>query len=491
MRAHARVRQLLKHITFWQPPTASSVEEKLSDHPIPFLKTLDLLVELFKKALPNMHKIAIIAVQHNLETTATLYRALQQLGIQKIYSLGKCYSDAESVIQSMKKMGIKVRAGSKPKELGKYQEIVQHDIHSLWQFCLDDIENSKIDTLIVLDDGGRLLTNISTRALQHYKVVGIEQTRGGLYLSKLKTLPFPIIDVASSAIKRWVEPPFIVKAVLSKVSTILKKQGLLLPNGKPNPKSIMGIIGLGAIGAAIASYLVELGYQVYSYDKDEQAVQKARLHGTYRMDTIKNLIANSNCIFSCTGEDVTQDLSLRELVESDTLFISCSSEDKEFRDELRRIAEKSILHIDEPLSTFTVKSSNQSKITFFRGGFPGNFDNLPWNVPADEIEVTQAALLSAVIQAVLSAKKIAKDGITINAPVGVMLNPAFQTFILEERCKNGNAKSHEYKLLDNFRNKEWIISESGKNNIHQPNQLIEESISAPRRNNSPLIKCRL
>ncbi|MBY0544192.1 MAG: hypothetical protein K2Q14_01425 [Gammaproteobacteria bacterium] len=490
MRAEERITQLLRHV-LWQPPQAEqsrmrsqsisglvspSLTSGFHNYQIPVLKTLDQMVDAIKldsSASIDFSKVAVIAVQHNLETTVTLFQALQKLGISHIYTLGKCYSDSEPIMEAMVAQGICLIPSSKPAKIGQYLEAALEDVKTLWRTCLNNIEGTNVDTLIVLDDGGRCLASAPPEVIQRYKMAGVEQTRGGLYLKKIKSLLFPVVDVASSALKRWVEPPFIAKAALQKVTAVLKQYDLMDKQGKPNKHAVIGVVGVGAIGAAIAKYLCSLGYLTNIYDKDEQIIQQAHIYGACRVGSLKDLIMNSNCIFGCTGEDLTSDLSLDEMIEQDTLLISCSSEDKEYKNELQKIAKKSEGIVDiVPLSTFTARSQNGSKMVFVRGGFPANFDGSPWNVPAVDIEATQAALFGAVYQSLYLTKPLVTDGVSINRHKILMLDPIIQRFIIETRCDNKNAKVHEQQLVENFRNLQWVISESGKNNQYQENPIL-------------------
>lgn len=303
----------------------------LSDnYPIPKLKLLDQIVErILSSSTPiDFKKIIIVAVQHNLETTVTLFKALQRFGIKNIYTLGKCYSDSEVIVNAMYANGIELIRSSRPNTLGHYSEAARHDIDLLWKTCLEHIKNIEgIERIIILDDGGSCLMRTPLALLKKYKLAGVEQTRGGLYNHTVNSLPFPIVNVALSALKRYIEPPFIAKAVLRKVDLLLKEYHLINETGLPVENTVMGVAGIGAIGEAIAKYLCSLGYIVNIYDKDENIIMKASIKGAYRVDSLKDLFIRSRCIFGCTGVDLTADLALDEIIKNDTLLISCSSEE--------------------------------------------------------------------------------------------------------------------------------------------------------------------
>jgi hypothetical protein len=80
-------------------------------------------------------------------------------------------------------------------------------------------------------------------------MAGIEQTRGGLYSPAINSLPFPLIEVASSAIKRHLESPLIVEAIIKKLHNALGTRKDIHLN------TVFGVIGNGAIGSSVTRYL--------------------------------------------------------------------------------------------------------------------------------------------------------------------------------------------------------------------------------------------
>lgn len=487
MRPETRIALLLKQL-FWQvdkdqPPMLAIIpsdnhsttnndvprkNEKFYDpYPVPQLPTLNEMVKLVKGSIPNPNKIAVVAIQHNLETTLTLIQAIQQLGIKWIFLQGKPYSDSDIIVKTFLMMGIRVVPNNKPEKPGQYQETARRDVATLWKTCLEEIPK-EIDTIITLDDGGRCLAGMPPIARLSYKVAGIEQTRGGLHVQGVNLLPFPIVLVASSAVKRQIEPPAIARALLKKIDDLIACYQI-------DKNTVCGVVGNGAIGSAVATHLLSLGYRVAVFDEDDTAFQTIEpSHQFYRMPNIKVLLENVQCVFGCTGKDITQGLSLFSLVTKDTLFISCTSEDKEFFSTLKEIANRNIMLVyaskrmvdnsmirPYPMGDFVCSSESGHEMVFINGGYPLNFDGKPWNVPAPEIEPTQVALLGAVVQAIFCARKPINDGKTINRPEHLMLLPEIQRFIGQMWRKNDVAKQYSQPLLDCFTDLEWIKKNSG------------------------------
>lgn len=383
------------------------------------------------------------------------------MGVYKIYSLGKCYSDSPIIVKEMEKLRIELIYSSKPERPGYYKMVSRQDVELLWEKCLESIKGKGIDTIIILDDGGRALEAMPPIARFMYRVAGIEQTRGGLYVEEISRLPFPVIEVASSALKRFIEPPFIAKAIMKHLDDLIDKY-------KFSKNMVYGVIGNGVIGSAITKKLISLNFPVMVFDNNQKIFKENKYKNTddfsiissrfYVAESLETLIANSQCIFSCTGKDITQTISLPQVVTKDTFFISCSSEDKEFLTALQNISNSENF---EALDDLVCKSNNGKNIIFVRGGYPFHFDNQPWNVPAEEIEPTQAALFGAFIQAVTIARKPIKDGITPVKSQSVMLSPSLQAFIVQSWCNSEAAKQHSFPLLKHFENIEWIIKNSG------------------------------
>lgn len=440
-------------------------------HPIPKLEVLDTIVQLAKQqALPKLDKTVIIGVQHALETTATLFQAFIQLGIKphNMFFSGKCYSTSPAVAKTIQNMGINFLPGSVPAGTGGYQAASKEDVKTLWKQFESAAETSAIERVIILDDGGRCIEEMPHYLPFHYLSTSIEQTRGGLYSSSLSKLMLPLIEVASSAVKKHIESPMIAEAVLNRV----KK---LAPNLNLDKKTVCGVIGNGAIGNAITQHLLSLGQDVIIYDENTDTFKGVGNKKLVRVRNIETLVANCSHVFSCTGRDITKDIDIFDIVENDITLISCTSEDKEFSSLLQQLAEEGKRFYFEPLSDITCLSNRQHKILILKSGFPINFDRHPSCVPSKDIEITRALLLGASIQAIVTASKPIADGLTIYQPERQMLDPYFQQQVLTEWLKHQPAQRYPQELLDNFNNPEWITANSG--GIYHPNPVFNKGFA--------------
>lgn len=442
-----------------------------AQHPIPKLEVLDTLVQDAQKLeLPNLENTAFIGAQHGLETTATLFRALIQLGVQprNMFFSGKCYSTAPTVARTIQNMGINFLPGTEPDRAGGYQAVCKEDVKALWKQFKEASGKRDIDRVIILDDGGRCIEEMPYYLPFNYFSASIEQTRGGLYSSSLDKLILPLIEVASSAVKKHIESPMIAQAVLNRV----KK---LVPSLNLNKETVCGVVGNGAIGNAIAKYLLSLGQNVAVFDDNTEAFKGVSNGQLVRMPSIETLISYSSHVFGCTGRDITKDVDIFNIVEKDITLISCTSEDKEFLSLLQKVAEEGKRIYFEPLGDIICLSNKRNKILILKGGFPVNFDREPWNVPAKDIEVTQGLLLAASIQAILTARKPINDGVTVNQPKRHMLDPYLQQRVLREWLKYQPNGRYPQDLLSNFDNIEWIKDNSG--GIYYPNPTLSNGLA--------------
>jgi S-adenosylhomocysteine hydrolase len=400
------------------------------DYKIPKLPLLDDMVGIIKTrgGLPDLSKTVFIGVQHMLETTVTLFDAIIALGVkpENMFFSGKCYSTSPVIAEAVIKRGIRLMASNKPRTPGGYEESCQHGIEKMWRLCIEDISKKNIDSIIILDEGGRCLENMPEFVGLRYRIAAIEQTRGGLYTESVNLLPFPLVEVATCAVKKILEPPLIATAI---IKVVLKKIDEILPSLNPESgKTTFGLIGNGAIGGAICRHLLSHGYDVVVYDENEGSFQNIIDPRFYRMGSVEEVIANAQIIFGCTGKDITRGKDILSLVKRDKVFISCTSEDKEFKTLLRAIGSQSIVPIDA-LSNIVCLTQNGRKITILQGGFPINFDRNPWNVPANSIEVTQGLLLGSCYQAISNATKPINDGTTINHGTRQALHPLIQKYV--------------------------------------------------------------
>jgi S-adenosylhomocysteine hydrolase len=437
------------------------ISSAIKPHPIP---RLPMMEELGKRAKNFMaqskvdpKKTAFIFRQHILETTLNLIDELIKSGVppENIYLTGKSYSTNPNVYAAMKKLGINVWSGSLSHKLGEYQAAREKDIDNLFKAVE---QNPNIEKAIICDDGGELFARMPLHFRKKYLTAGVEQTRGGFYNRSVEIARIPIVNVAQSAVKCEFESPFIAEAIKNTITS--------LSHSLDKETTVVGIVGLGNVGKHVTDVFIAAGFKnIMVHDKNAEVYKNySNIDKVEIVESIEAVFTHSNFIFGCTGQDITADFSPLTLNGHDRRVASTTSEDRELRKFLLDIARRNtILHID-PLSNVICYTDNGNKIEIYYGGFPVNFAESaakPWNVPAEDIALTQGALFVAIMQSLyLLGEKIGEQANAI--PVNVMLDPDLQQLVLElwvtTTKKNGELPT---AAVDNFlKNRQDVINHS-------------------------------
>lgn len=468
-------------------------------HQIPKLPIFDEFTDQLREIkIPDAEKTVVVCRQHNLETTANLYRFMKQMGLT-VFGTGKIYSSAPTVCETIKSLGVHLVPDIVPTAPSRYQEAVNQQIENLWAEVSKHLKHRDVRKLIILDDGGKLFDTVPHAITRSYPTVGVEQTRGGLYSNALKTALFPIIEVATSAVKREIESPLIVTAVIDKIMAYI-------PALRISKESVCGIIGNGAIGNSLAKHLAQEGYGVLIYDNDSKSFNNhPEIPGVHRVDSLLSLMVNSDYTFGCTGTDVTTDPDLcRSLLDKhwpglDKTFISCSCENREFYTLLNQMSEEevrrsfarqfkyNILKPKKQLPLANVVFNNRGrKLTIMYGGFPINFAPFPrinvitgrllipthsdpHSVPNEDIQITRSLLALGLVQALLS------PSLSVSSPKKQCLNPFGQRAIATRWLQVRGRGRFPSTTIEKFRDIDWITKHSGGKYV--PNRQLEDCIA--------------
>lgn len=247
--------------------------------------------------------------------------------------------------------------------------------------------------LIVADEGGHLHHHIP-RASYKY-TAGVEQTTAGLQ----KQWKIPVVLVCRSAAKLFFESQIIARGVVRK----LESMDLL------NNRTV-GLVGLGALGSAIAFNLITRGVTVLGND----IRPLPQCFKSIAVDQ-NELLSRSDVILGCTGVDFLSESDLSKLF-GEKFFISCSSTDVEFRSLINKLPK---------LKSFGTITGSVGRLRCIipNGGYPINFDRAnEWEL-FDEIILTRHLMLEGILQAIT---------LIGTQPRGVMLDPKKQLDIVLE-----------------------------------------------------------
>ena len=279
--------------------------------PLPILEEMAQCVKA--NGMPSLKDTVIIGVQHILPTTASMFDIIiNHFGIHPsdIFLAGKFYSTCPPVEHYMRHRGIHVMKNKIPRRPGQFEELMRDTAHEMWALLAEHLKETKKNKVIIFDEGAHCLESIPKWLSLECSFASIEQTRFGLYADNVGTQLFPLIDVACSSAKKRLESPLIAKAVVKKVKEIFPKLAI-------HSNTVFGIVGIGAIGSAILSHLLSLGYKVVVYDDNENAFNNVHHPNCFRVGKISSVIAGSNIVFGCTGRDISKDLNILGLVKDE------------------------------------------------------------------------------------------------------------------------------------------------------------------------------
>lgn len=406
---------------------------------LPF-SVLSILQDLGNKLFPHASEpfkdVLLVSIQHIMGTTVDLFRAMQELGLKEAIIGGKTYSTHQESAVKIKNLGFTYIHDKTQLGYGHFDDCMREVVHAIWAQALLKLKQKKYKLVLVLDDGSDLLratpgilfdnTLSDTSFFKPDLVIGIEQTRGGINHPLFGGLPFPIINVASSYVKAKIEYIRVAEVIVNKLEKIITEE--IFEKLQRNP--VIGIMGYGTMGRAIAKKFLEKNFEVIVYDKHK----KNYLDDFIYYDHSPVMISNADIIIGCTGEDITLDpanLSAITYSRQTKWLVSASSKDHEFNALLRKIQyEKKFLgSIPDALKTITYLNINQKEINIIKGGFPINFDNSEHSVPPQYIWPTRASLFLAALSAVNLTNKERLFQHNINL---YMLTPSAQLLILRK-----------------------------------------------------------
>jgi hypothetical protein len=388
-----------------------------------------------------LRDICIVSIQHLLRTTGSMFRAFIELGCHpdNIHVLGKLYSANSEVVGGLKAMGVQVYPCSERFDWGDYDRRLASDTKLMWASVERCLHGSGVKRLIVLDDGGCAITGTPADLADCCAVVGVEQTMSGLQKAFDRKAEMPILEVASSAAKKFIEPPIIANAIFARVDGLAA-----------NPSGLVaGVVGAGSIGQAVASALARNGWRVVAYDRDPSA-RIDRLDVDMCL-SLEELWEDSDVVWGCTGEDILRSSGFWKARVGVRTLISCSSSDREFREALRLLNSRPEMTPISRLASVAVQTGD-GLLRILNGGFPVNFDRSPESAPDWDIQMTRGLLLAGVLQAT-----DLRDRGTGS------LSPVMQSKIVNEwlRVMPERRSLYNTGLLEFFNDLDWIEENSG------------------------------
>jgi S-adenosylhomocysteine hydrolase len=338
---------------------------------------------------------------------------LLKLGLppQNVFAAGKVYSTNPDVERRIRGLGVHVQPSGVPNRWGYYEDQLRADVVRLWETATRHVRRNRIRKVIILEDGGSALSTVPEELLLTSNIAGVEQTMSGIALQTSGRVAVPVVEVATSAAKRLIEPFLIQKAVF---------QRLIRSSSTVTTKGRCGIVGYGNIGKAVSDALLRSNKDVLVFDSSSEALAAARSRSLSTTKDLQELVTTSHVVFGCAGQDTFAQTNWWNHLSGEKIFVSCSSLDLEFRTLLRSLGE-----ISQPVArTILQDVPLNANMLILQGGFPINFDRTPESVPLAEIQLTRALLFAGVLQ----AASVAEQGDRGFSEVPLL--PSFQHYIV-------------------------------------------------------------
>lgn len=328
------------------------------------LPLLNFLSSKFQNV--NLDNVALVSCQHILQSNYITLEYLFRLGLkpENTFVLGKAYSSNKRVAEQLTSLGVFVHENSFSFDSHESYDLQfeRYTKNFITEIAPSIRENSDIQTVIVVDDGGQLISQMDNLIFQK-QIVALEWTSAG-YRKLLGTdLKIPVLNMARSDTKLRVESPIIGQGIVDKIQTEYPQ----IFSSKYNA----AVIGAGPIGQAVKVSLENLRKQVFVADLD------------IPLNDIKE---KYDLIVGCTGENVMGEADFHKL--QNVLLVSASSSDREFSAvEIRK---------EFPQNHDSHKEYKTDNVTLANSGFPINFDGDIQFVPLKKIQITLGLVFASV-----------------------------------------------------------------------------------------------
>lgn len=387
---------------------------------IPTLDDTPLLADLVDRmrgpAVADLGRFDALFIQHQLANQVPMARALVELGLpaERITWLDVPYTSHARTREALtRQVGIRPEQFVVCDDFRVTRPYAPYQLHRVQTFVKRWLARDERDRrpLLVLDDGAYFLEALATYRIDDLPDVRVvEQTSRGYKKMDgrldlgLLARRVPIVDVARSAVKKTLEPPFIGLSVVASLQLALERLGATEP-------ATALVLGYGSIGTEVARFLCSEhpGTDVSVWDTDATRREAAalaghRLHrpleaGRYELivgcsgrasfrPSDWPLIAPGGTAVLASGSSGSVELSRRDFIElaesepHDTIELATAGLDQ--RD----------IHAD---LHFALPQGRRA--TFVNAGFPLNFDGRVSCVPIPLIEPTMAMMVRGALQA--------------------------------------------------------------------------------------------
>lgn len=215
----------------------------------------------------------------------------------------------------------------------------------------------------------------------------------------------------------------------------------------------IGFIGLGHMGAPMATNLLKNKYKVFVYDVSEKAIQPLLSNGAIAVKSLQEMALHSDVIITMvqTADQVKKiclgNAGLFNHLNKNALVIDCSSIDIESSRELHETAKSlGIAMCDAPVSGGVVAATNGT-LTFMVGGEEKNFKRAE-------------SVLSAMGKKIIYAGKAGSGAaakICNNMILGISMIAVSEAFVLADRL--GLSPEKLFEISSNASGACWSLTQ--------------------------------
>lgn len=370
--------------------------------------------------------LALVAHVHCLPSAARiLFPWLRSAGLSpdRMLVISKPYSTIPRTLDALRRQGLTLVAEPAPSRFPNYDALSDQLLDAGLEKARARFGGS--NRLLLLDDGGKLVERWSGnfRDIAAH-TVSIQQTSSGVRLDSRATWNIPYVNIARSVAKTLFEAPAIAGGIVRKLDSL----------GECRAGTVVGIVGLGAIGTRLAEYLTRRKLHVLAFDtrKIDEEVDGVTIVGS-----VAELLAEADLVIGCTGKNWMSEADLGPLFRRPHVLASASSRDIEFRTLLdaecagRRGAGFDTIEICPP-------GGKVQRV--LNGGYPVNFDRRREWETKREMVLTRLLLFAGVLQAVRAR------------PVGrteqLTLDPCMQQDAVREWLRLNRQKPGDFEVSE-------------------------------------------
>lgn len=408
------------------PPTREEIDVTLAQNPGALEQLLAQSsiptslphIDLAKTLVPEgaFEDIHLVAVQHVLGTQVPTFQAMIENGLDPANAeiVGVPYSTSYVTQYAMNQLGIRTDTPdvTDPNDVSDVVEAAA--IAALSRALTKAKSDGK--PILVMDDGGKASTAIAKHfaADAHLFRVVEQTTRGITELTKMtergEDVPFPVVDVARSVLKRHETPKIggeIADAVVQQMTTLglipTRLDSTYLPIDAPLAGKDVTVMGYGVIGQGVAAALRDRGANVTVFDIDPVMQAEAERAGFVSPPNREAALAGKALIVGATGHrSITGDDI--EHLGHETVLASASSRDVEIdlsrnRDPNIEVVPVMAAGPGDTRFVTRVWRDKDHDVVVLRNGFPVNFNGAVETGTAESIQQTRAIMFLGAAQA--------------------------------------------------------------------------------------------